>query len=293
MQLIQKTKQIGKRIGREIKMFFQDETGNMTIVMAIIMPVFLWLTIYFENEMQAQYIYTQMQTVMDLATKAGATTGEAVQTQSSVFCTIPLNAGNPDFSGYHTAIKILQENLNTLPEDVQNQIQEQINTHKIRDLDDTDLRAAGYVEMKLDFTYHPSTPLFLNNYRFNLESTARCQAVKSNRSLNGNGTGSTNWGGDVLNPAIGTVQGPSGKETYYNLPMQGVVSIMRQMGNNDPYWVREDGVKMLGDYVMVAADLSIRPRGSLVDTSLGKGIVCDTGTFTYSNPTQLDIAVEW
>lgn len=101
------------------------------------------------------------------------------------------------------------------------------------------------------------------------------------------------WTGSVLTAAMGVNQGPSGKETYYNLPMEGVISIMRGIGNNDKYWIRSDGVKMLGDYVMVAADLSIRPRGSLIETSLGMGIVCDTGSFIYSNPTQLDIAVNW
>lgn len=75
--------------------------------------------------------------------------------------------------------------------------------------------------------------------------------------------------------------------------MEGVVATMRAMGNNDEYWVREDGVKMLGDYVMVAAHLGIRPRGSIVETSLGKGIVCDTGGFAHGNPTQLDIATAW
>ena len=101
------------------------------------------------------------------------------------------------------------------------------------------------------------------------------------------------WDGTVLNPVIGTVYGPSGRETYYNLPMQGVINIMRRMGNNDPYWIREDGVKMLGNYVMVAADLHIRPRGSLIETSLGMGIVCDTGAFALRDPYQLDIAVNW
>ncbi len=101
------------------------------------------------------------------------------------------------------------------------------------------------------------------------------------------------WDGPVLTRSAGVNQGPSGKETYYNLPMQGVVSIMRSIGNNDEYWVREDGVKMLGDYVMVAAHLPTRPRGSLIPTSLGMGIVCDTGTFALSNHTQLDIAVAW
>ncbi|MBR0379382.1 MAG: hypothetical protein IJH62_02370 [Mogibacterium sp.] len=104
---------------------------------------------------------------------------------------------------------------------------------------------------------------------------------------------SKRWKGPVLTKSRGTITGPSGKETYYNLNMDGVVNIMRGIGNDDEYWVRDDGCKMLGDYIMVAADLSIRPRGSLVDTSLGKGIVCDTGSFTNSNPYQLDIAVSW
>lgn len=101
------------------------------------------------------------------------------------------------------------------------------------------------------------------------------------------------WDGSVLTANGGVNAGPSGKETYYNLPMGGVVQIMRNMGNNDEYWIREDGVKMLGEYVMVAADLSLHPRGSLVLTSLGMGIVCDTGEFIYTTPTQLDIAVDW
>ena len=104
---------------------------------------------------------------------------------------------------------------------------------------------------------------------------------------------SRRWKGPVLNKTIGTITGPSGKETYYNLGMTGVVNIMRRMGNTDEYWVRDDGCKMLGDYIMVAADLDVHPRGSLVDTSLGKGIVCDTGSFTARDPYQLDIAVSW
>ena len=104
---------------------------------------------------------------------------------------------------------------------------------------------------------------------------------------------STTWDGPVLTAAAGVVMGPSGKETYYNLDMSGVVAIMRGMGNNDEYWVREDGCKMLGDYIMCAANLDVRPRGSLVESSLGTCIVCDTGGFAYDNPTQLDIATTW
>ena len=94
----------------------------------------------------------------------------------------------------------------------------------------------------------------------------------------------------------GAFDGPSGKETYYNLDMSGVVDIMRSCGYDEvkyPYWVREDGVKMLGDYVMVAASFDIRPRGTILDSSLGSAIVCDTGGFASYNQTQLDIAVAW
>lgn len=99
--------------------------------------------------------------------------------------------------------------------------------------------------------------------------------------------------GPSLTRGRGTIQGPSGKETYYNLNMSGVVNIMRRMGYDYEYWVRDDGVKMFGNYVMVAANLNLRPRGSLIQTSLGMGIVCDTGGFAKRNPTQLDIATSW
>ena len=104
------------------------------------------------------------------------------------------------------------------------------------------------------------------------------------------------YDGPVLTRENGTIQGPSGKETYYNLPMDGVISIMREAGFDAeayPYWVRDDGCKMLGDYIMVAADQDLRPLGTIVPTSRGLGIVCATGTFIYDNREQLDLAVNW
>lgn len=104
------------------------------------------------------------------------------------------------------------------------------------------------------------------------------------------------WDGPVLTASKGVNYGPSGKETYYNLPMGGVVRIMRNMGFSEsefPYWVREDGVKMLGPYCLCACNLSVHPRGSLVETSLGKGICADTGGFAKNNPYQIDIATSW
>lgn len=101
----------------------------------------------------------------------------------------------------------------------------------------------------------------------------------------------------VLTPSGGINYNRDGYlETYYNLDMSLVVSNMRNKGfsaSEYPYWVRDDGVKMIGEYVIVAADLNIHPRGSTVHTSLGTGLVCDTGSFTESNSYQFDIAVSW
>lgn len=105
-----------------------------------------------------------------------------------------------------------------------------------------------------------------------------------------------NWRGLPLSASRGAQEGPSGKETYYNLNMSSVVSIMRGMGYDEanyPYHIREDGAKMLGRFILVAANLNLRPRGTLVTTSMGIGIVADTGGFASRNPTQIDIATNW
>ena len=94
----------------------------------------------------------------------------------------------------------------------------------------------------------------------------------------------------------GGFMGPSGRETYYNLKMGVVVKNMRKIGYSEkdyPYWVRDDGAKMLGNYVMVAANWKIRPRGTILKTSLGSAIVVDTGEFVKDYPKGVDVAVNW
>lgn len=83
------------------------------------------------------------------------------------------------------------------------------------------------------------------------------------------------------------------RETYYNLPMGLVCSNATNRGIEGNYWVREDGAKMFGMYVIVAANYSLHPYGSIVDTSLGQGIVLDTGTFVNTYPEGYDLAVTW
>lgn len=104
------------------------------------------------------------------------------------------------------------------------------------------------------------------------------------------------WDGPTWDTYKGlNMGGPSGPETGYNLPMDGVIYLMRQMGYTEedyPYWIREDGIKMFGPYVMVGAYLPLRPKGTILPTSRGMGIVVDTGYFAYG-PTQLDLAYAW
>lgn len=161
---------------QQVKSFILDEDGDITVMFAMLIPVLLWVTVYFENVMQARYILNQTQTVLDVATKGGASTGEAVKSNGAVFCTIPYNSKNPEFSGDHVTKKLLKENLKTLPQYAQNSILEQLNNNKIIGFNDPDLRAGGFVEMKVTFKYRPDTPLFFNQYKFTISSTAKCQA---------------------------------------------------------------------------------------------------------------------
>lgn len=98
-----------------------------------------------------------------------------------------------------------------------------------------------------------------------------------------------------LTASAGSVIGPSGKETYYNLDMTHIVERMKSQEKyaNYEYWIREDGVKMFGPYVMCAANLNEHPRGSIVESSLGQAIVCDTGDFANDGIVKLDIATNW
>lgn len=75
------------------------------------------------------------------------------------------------------------------------------------------------------------------------------------------------------------------KETYYNLDMSGVIKNAQNMGIQGNYWVRDDGVKMYGEHVIVASQDA---KGSIVETSLGTGIVLD-----YCPAGTVDVAVTW
>lgn len=147
------------------------------------------------------------------------------------------------------------------------------------------INLAQYLHGNLKFISEP--------YTFLKETSDKKSDLLHSKKEEPEASQSFTWNGSRLTAGSGVNYGPSGKETYYNLDMTGVIYMMRCLGNTDEYWVRSDGCKMLGSYIMIAANLSVHPRGSLVQTSLGTGIVCDTGSFAEEDPNQIDIAVTW
>ncbi len=106
-------------------------------------------------------------------------------------------------------------------------------------------------------------------------------------------TRSAIWGGPILTKLGGICYGPSGKESYYSLDMTPVLQQLARFGISGDFWIRDDGVKMYGQYIMCAANYTFHPYGTLVESSLGTCIVCDTGGFAQVDPFMLDIAVAW
>lgn len=85
-------------------------------------------------------------------------------------------------------------------------------------------------------------------------------------------------------------KGITHRETYYDLSMSGVIRFC----GGSAYSVRADGAKVDKDgYILVAANLNIYPRCSVVETSLGLGKVYDTGDFTSHHPHGFDLATDW
>lgn len=99
----------------------------------------------------------------------------------------------------------------------------------------------------------------------------------------------------VLNKRMGVNYFNGQKETYYNLRMTGVIRLLDDMGiPHGEYWVRDDGAKMLGDYIMLATDTNRIPKGTIWETSLGTGMIVDHCSGSESYPgVWIDVAVNW
>ena len=93
----------------------------------------------------------------------------------------------------------------------------------------------------------------------------------------------------MLTAELGRIEFQGHDETWYNLPMQKVVSNAMSNGIVLDYWERADGCKMYGHYIICAG----AKYGEIVETSRGTGIVLDTGEFIKEHPADIDIAVTW
>lgn len=109
-------------------------------------------------------------------------------------------------------------------------------------------------------------------------------------NVSSNPTIQAKWASGYLTAGAGTVvytgaDGRLTKETWCDLNPDNLAKLMREKhGIELDYWIREDGVYMYGDYVMVAADIPHMDgtqqeaeyrKGDLVQTSLGTGMVVD------------------
>lgn len=95
----------------------------------------------------------------------------------------------------------------------------------------------------------------------------------------------------ILTARIGAIDYNGHTETWYNLPMNKVVERTdKAFGMTDLYWVRDDGCKMYGPWVILASHPSVT-RYTLVETSRGTGIVLDRHTVDDEN--LYDLAVTW
>ena len=101
----------------------------------------------------------------------------------------------------------------------------------------------------------------------------------------------------MVNPAVGKGSKQAKKRTrdldHFTYTYQTRIDTSTLTKNQYPYSIREDGCKMLGDYIICAANMSLYPRGTLIEGELGTYIVCDTGSNFAEEPTRLEIAADW
>lgn len=94
----------------------------------------------------------------------------------------------------------------------------------------------------------------------------------------------------ILTARAGRITFNGHTETWYDKPMNRVIGRVQMIGIPADYWIRDDGVKMFGPWVIVAAHQS-KIRYTRLQTSLGEGIILDY--HTMDDPELYDIATDW
>lgn len=95
----------------------------------------------------------------------------------------------------------------------------------------------------------------------------------------------------VLSARLGRIRFNGHYETYYNLSMNRIVQRAQDRGIEGEYWEADNGCKMLGEFIICAG--ASNRYGEIIETSLGPGIIIDTGDFVKKEPTTIDIATNW
>ncbi len=164
-------------------------------------------------------------------------------------------------------------------------------TEKINDVD----QPVGYRLVKTPGTPGKKTVTFeiemkngVEVARKEIQSVVTQQPVKQVEVIGAKSSGglTKSKGVDFFRDSNGVTH----RETYYDLPMSKV------MGNcgGGTYTIRADGAKVDKDgYVLIAANLTRYPRCSVVETSIGRGKVYDTGGFVSTYPDGFDLATDW
>lgn len=159
-----------------MKKFLLDESGSISVGLSLIFPILILFTLYTEVIWQAHYIRIETQAILDFAVLGAAETGVATEDiGGGYYCYIPYDANDSNYSGMHVAKYLIQENLHVLPTVLQNDIQDMLNNESIYGLHNYPVQQNGYMNLRLNLSYRNPLNLFFNQYKFNIESTARCQ----------------------------------------------------------------------------------------------------------------------
>jgi uncharacterized protein YabE (DUF348 family) len=225
---------------------------------------------------KSEQTYTQAGTIGDMLKTKGIKLASADRTSASL--ATPITAG--------MTVTLWREGVQTvtLEEDVP------FTTKTVYDAD----QPTGYKKVQTEgkngrrtVTYEITTQNGIETARKEINSVATEQATEQVEII-----GVKTSGGLTQAKGVNFFEDSSGvthRETYYDLNMATVVKFC-----GGSYTVRSDGVKVDQDgYILIAANLSLYPRCSVVETSLGLAKVYDTGDFVSTYPTGYDIATDW
>lgn len=192
-------------------------------------------------------------------------------------------AGYSDVETYWADLTSKRESFVGISAQVQEEFAGYLSDVDITKLDELELRLTHTSSLQKLNEYEAQLNEIINTAKEARDADIAAQQITYSSSGSDGGVYYSNGSGLTASKGVNWYNGR--KETYYNLDMSGVVSNAQAMGINGNYWVRDDGVKMYGDYVIVASQDS---KGTLIDTSVGQGIVLD-----YCPAGTVDIATTW